>query len=135
MWTVIGVLAVGVVAIAMSVAGESGVTGTTIARDAGAIAAGEVLYQANCASCHGTDLEGTNIGPPLLDVKYAPNHHSDEAFQQAAAFGVQPHHWNFGPMPAIGEINGLTREDVTLIVAFVRTQQETAGIYRDPSHP
>ena len=134
LWGAIAILAVGVVSIAVAVSGETPATGTTAARDLNAVAAGAELYQATCASCHGTDLGGTGIGPPFLDVIYAPNHHGDEAFQQAVAYGVVPHHWNFGPMPPVGAQAGLTREDVALIVAFVRSEQEAAGIFSDPSH-
>lgn len=98
----------------------------------GDIAQGEVLYQRQCAMCHGTDLEGTVHGPSFIDVIYAPNHHPDEAFQRAVAFGVVPHHWGFGPMPPIP---GLSRDEVASIVAFVRAEQQAAGILRDPSHP
>ena len=134
LWGVIAILAIGVVSIAVSVSGETPATGTTAAQDPNAVAAGAELYQATCASCHGTDLGGTSTGPPFLDVIYAPNHHGDEAFQQAAALGVVPHHWNFGPMPPVGAQAGLTREDVALIVAYVRSEQEAAGIFSDPSH-
>ena len=122
-------LLVGIIAIAMSV-GEEPSTGTS-GLDPEAVADGGALFAANCAVCHGADLGGTATGPPFLDVIYAPNHHADEAFQRAAAFGVQPHHWNFGPMAPVA---GLTREDVALIVAFVRSEQEAVGIFRDPSH-
>ena len=100
--------------------------------DGALVAAGETLYAANCATCHGPDLLGTDSGPPFLDPIYAPNHHGDEAFQQAAALGVVPHHWNFGQMPPVP---GLTRDDVAKIVAFVRSEQQAADIIRDPSHP
>lgn len=96
------------------------------------VSAGEELFLANCAACHGTDLLGTGTGPPFLNAIYAPNHHADEAFQRAAALGVQPHHWEFGPMPPV---EGLTRDDVAKVVAFVRQQQQDAGIFRDPTHP
>ena len=96
------------------------------------VAAGEQIYTASCASCHGADLRGTSTGPPFLNVIYAPNHHGDEAFQQAAALGVTPHHWEFGPMPPVA---GLTRDEVSKIVAFVRSEQQLADIVRDPSHP
>lgn len=101
-------------------------------RDADAIAAGEVLFQASCAQCHGADLNGTDQGPPFLHQIYAPNHHADEAFQRAVAFGVTPHHWDFGPMLPV---SGLDRAEVESIVAFVRDKQESAGILRDPTHP
>jgi len=100
--------------------------------DPAAIAEGKQLFLANCAACHGVDLMGSETGPPLLHVYYAPNHHGDEAFQQAVARGVVPHHWDFGPMDPVP---GLTRDDVAGIIAFVRSEQEAAGIVRDPSHP
>jgi mono/diheme cytochrome c family protein len=119
-----------VFAIAMSASGDRGGQATTT-RDPATVAAGADLFAANCAVCHGADLQGTATGPPFLNVIYAPNHHADEAFQHAVAFGVVPHHWNFGPMAPLAQ---LTRDDVVKIVAFVRTEQEAAGIFRDPSH-
>jgi mono/diheme cytochrome c family protein len=101
-------------------------------RDPDAVAAGAALYAENCAVCHGADLRGTETGPPFLHPYYAPNHHGDEAFQRAVLGGVVPHHWDFGPMPPIP---GLSRDQVALIVEFVRSEQEAAGILRDPSHP
>lgn len=103
-----------------------------VERDPAIVAAGEELYAATCAVCHGTDLRGSATGPPFLVPTYAPNHHADEAFQRAVAFGVQPHHWGFGPM---APLPGLSRDDVSKIVAYVRTIQESQGIFRDPTHP
>jgi mono/diheme cytochrome c family protein len=100
--------------------------------DPGLVAEGAVLYTANCAVCHGPDLRGTDQGPPFLDVIYAPNHHGDEAFQRAVAAGVAPHHWRFGPMPPIPTLD---RDEVAAIVAFIRAEQQSAGIIRDPTHP
>ena len=105
---------------------------TPVERDPETIAAGETLYTASCAVCHGPDLQGSQTGPPLLVPTYAPNHHGDEAFQRAVALGVVPHHWNFGPM---APLPGLDRDDVSKIIAYVRTVQEAAGIFRDPTHP
>lgn len=103
----------------------------TTVRDPSVVARGQELYSATCASCHGADLEGTDTGPPFLDPIYAPNHHGDAAFQRATALGVQPHHWGFGAMPAQPEID---QEEVDAIVAFVRSEQEAAGIFVDPTH-
>ena len=86
---------------------------------------GRILYAANCALCHGTDLKGTPQGPPLLDAIYRPGHHADAAFLYAVRNGVKPHHWNFGPMPPVP---GLTDQQVAAIVAFVRGEQQTVGI-------
>lgn len=82
--------------------------------------------------CHGGDLKGTKTGPPFLSPVYAPNHHPDEAFYAAVANGVQPHHWEFGPMPAQPSVSP---EDVAAIVAYIRAEQQKAGIIQDPSHP
>jgi mono/diheme cytochrome c family protein len=86
---------------------------------------GERLYQKICASCHGTDLRGTDKGPSHLHPVYQPNLHSDMAFQLAVKNGSPQHHWRFGPMPAVP---GLTPQDVGHIVA-VRREQRKAGLY------
>jgi len=86
---------------------------------------GEQQYQARCASCHGRHATGTDRGPPLIDRVYRPGHHADEAFQRAVAFGVQAHHWDFGPMQPIP---GVSREDVVQITGYVRWLQRQAGI-------
>jgi mono/diheme cytochrome c family protein len=104
----------------------------SVERDPVLVAAGEALYVESCATCHGVDLTGTATGPPFLVPTYAPNHHGDEAFQRAVVAGVQPHHWNFGPMVPV---EGLSRDDVSKIVAYVRSVQEAEGILRDPTHP
>jgi hypothetical protein len=75
--------------------------------------------------------EGHGLRPPFLSVIYAPNHHPDESFYVAVEQGVQPHHWDFGPMPPQPAV---TREQVEAIVAYIRSQQEAAGIPEDPSH-
>lgn len=96
------------------------------------VARGQTLFEENCARCHGIDLKGTETGPPFLSPIYAPNHHPDEAFHAAIAQGVQPHHWDFGPMPSIP---ALGTEEAEAILAYVRAEQEDAGITEDPSHP
>jgi mono/diheme cytochrome c family protein len=101
-------------------------------RDPVEVAAGAELFTANCSVCHGVDLLGTQTGPPLLDIIYAPNHHGDESFQRAVAGGVVAHHWGFGNMAPVA---GLDRADVALIVEYVRSEQEAAGILRDPNLP
>jgi mono/diheme cytochrome c family protein len=93
-------------------------------QDPDLVAAGEPLYQANCASCHGTDLRGTDQGPSHLSVVYEPGHHGDIAFVLAARNGVRAHHWTFGDMPAV---EGLSDADLEAIIAFVREQQRIEG--------
>jgi mono/diheme cytochrome c family protein len=86
----------------------------------------ERLFNTNCARCHGRLAAGTDAGPPLVHVYYEPNHHADIAFQRAVAFGVQAHHWNYGPMPPIA---GLDESEVARITAYVRWLQRRAGVY------
>lgn len=93
-------------------------------QDRALVGLGNDLYQANCASCHGTDLRGTDLGPSHLSVVYEPNHHSDQAFLLAVQRGSPPHHWSFGPMPPVP---GLTPVDISAIVAFVRERQRLEG--------
>lgn len=87
---------------------------------------GEEKFQGYCSSCHGLQGRGTGQGPPLVHKIYEPNHHADMAFQRAAALGVRAHHWKFGNMP---KIDGVTSEDVTHIIAYIRWLQRQAGIY------
>lgn len=87
--------------------------------------AGKVLYEQNCASCHGVDLKGSDQGPPFLHRVYEPSHHADLAFQLAVKNGVRAHHWRFGDMKPVP---GLTPDDVAHIIAYVRAEQRKAGI-------
>ena len=87
---------------------------------------GHDKFHTFCAPCHGPQGIGTNQGPPLVHKIYEPSHHADMAFQQAAARGVRAHHWKFGNMP---KIDGVTPEDVTEIIGYVRWLQREAGIF------
>ena len=44
---------------------------------------------------------------------------------RAASLGVRAHHWYFGDMPAV---EGLTRGDMTMIVAYIRELQRANDI-------
>jgi cytochrome c553 len=92
---------------------------------AGDAVAGSEVFATSCAVCHGPGGTGTSNGPPLLHQVYVPSHHPDEAFLQAVRRGVQPHHWEFGPMPPIA---GLSDADVADVIAYVRAAQREAGI-------
>jgi len=86
---------------------------------------GKMLFDGNCAACHGENAAGSDQGPPLVHRIYEPGHHGDMAFALAAAQGVRAHHWRFGNMPAI---EGVSKEDVVQITAYVRALQRANGI-------
>lgn len=88
--------------------------------------AGQNIFESICAACHGPAGVGVlGAGPPLIHVIYEPSHHGDEAFQRAVALGVRGHHWRFGDMPPV---EGLTRGDVAMIIAYIREIQRANGI-------
>lgn len=88
--------------------------------------AGETFYNASCAACHGVNVTGQDgIAPSFIDPIYQPNFHSDGAFYVAVQSGVRAHHWTFGSMPVI---EGVSRDDVAAIVAYVRAVQRENGI-------
>ena len=88
---------------------------------------GKRIFDTACAACHGANAAGTvGVAPPLVHVIYEPNHHADESFQRAVTNGVRSHHWRFGDMPPVA---GLTRGDVTMIVAYIRQLQRANGIH------
>lgn len=87
---------------------------------------GEILFNENCASCHGKNAAGQNgVAPPLVHIIYEPNHHGDMSFQMATSRGVRQHHWQFGNMPPIPNVS---ENDVVNIVAYVRGLQRANGI-------
>lgn len=65
------------------------------------------------------------VGPTFQDDVYAPPHHPDSAFQRAIEQGVRPHHWDFGPMPALPHLD---TDDVRAITAYVSSEQRKPGI-------
>ena len=87
---------------------------------------GKPTFDAKCAACHGPNAVGQlEVAPPLVHEIYEPSHHGDEAFQLAVAIGVHGHHWPFGNMPPV---EGLSRGDVQMIVAYIRELQRANGI-------
>ena len=88
---------------------------------------GQTIFQQSCAECHGENAAGQKgVAPPLVHKIYEPSHHGDESFRRAVATGVRGHHWRFGDMPPV---EGLTRGDVTMILAYVRELQRANGIF------
>ncbi|WP_164662120.1 cytochrome c [Tropicibacter sp. Alg240-R139] len=92
----------------------------------GNAAIGQRIFENACVACHGTNAVGVEgAGPPLIHVIYEPSHHADESFQRAVAMGVRSHHWRFGDMPPV---EGLTRGDVAMVIAYIREIQHANGI-------
>ena len=87
---------------------------------------GSLLFNDNCASCHGVNAAGQKgVAPPLIHKIYEPGHHADISFLLAAKNGVRAHHWPFGNMPPVPSVNA---EDVAQIVRFIRSVQRANGI-------
>src|SRR5688572_18092691 len=112
------VAAAGLLLVAAACGGDGGGDGTDAA-------AGQTAFETHCISCHGANAAGTEQGPPLVDMIYEPSHHSDDAFRSAAAKGVQPHHWDFGPMPPV---SGIKPDELEAVIVYVRGLQREAGI-------
>ncbi len=92
------------------------------------VTAGARTYASLCATCHGANLRGTAMGPPMIDPVFASSRHPDAAFYDAVEKGVQPHgHFNvnYGPMPPVLTLD---RDDIANVIAFVRSVQRSAGI-------
>lgn len=90
-----------------------------------ALVEGEARYNRNCRPCHGPLGTGGQAGPPLVHRIYEPSHHSDAAFRLAITRGARAHHWNFGNMPPMPDMDSTAIAGVT---AYVRWLQRQAGI-------
>jgi mono/diheme cytochrome c family protein len=87
---------------------------------------GKMNYDAYCASCHGKTASGTDKGPTFISKIYHPGHHSDGAFYLAPKNGARAHHWNFGNMEPVPEVNDSQLE---FIVKYVRAVQKANGLF------
>ena len=90
------------------------------------LADGRGHFETFCIECHGPAATGSEKGPPLVHRVYHPGHHADPAFYLAPVQGVRAHHWRFGDMPPV---DGITRDQVGSIIAYVRWLQSEAGIF------
>ena len=87
--------------------------------------AGAWSFGVHCARCHGLDAGGTEIGPTLLDPIYRAAHHTDESLARAVRHGVVAHHWRFGNMSPVPELNA---EKVTSVIVYIREVQAANGV-------
>ena len=88
---------------------------------------GAEVYASSCASCHGEDLRGTDMGPSQLSIVYEPNHHPDDSYRAAIKNGAGQHHWDFGDMPPV---EGLDDEQIEAVIAYIRSEQQRLGFER-----
>jgi len=109
--------------IAVVATGGGSVSGEVVGQ--GNPVTGKAVFEGTCAACHGAGGTGSDVGPPLVHAYYRPGHHADGAFTLAIRNGVQPHHWDFGPMPPQP---ALSDQDIADVTAYVRQIQEAAGI-------
>jgi mono/diheme cytochrome c family protein len=86
---------------------------------------GQVVFNTNCASCHGIDAAGGIGGPPLIHNIYNPGHHSNASFIRAVRNGVKQHHWQFGDMPPQKHV---AFGDMVFLMKFIREIQQQNGI-------
>ena len=86
---------------------------------------GEESFQNRCAVCHGQNAEGTAAGPPLVHRLYEIGHHPNFSFHNAVNNGVTAHHWNFGDMPPIPNVEPA---EIDAIICHVRDLQRAEGI-------
>ena len=86
---------------------------------------GEESFQNRCAVCHGQQADGTAAGPPLVNRLYEIGHHPNFSFHNAVNKGVTAHHWNFGDMPPIPNVE---HAETDAIICHVRDLQRTEGI-------
>ena len=87
---------------------------------------GKMSYDAYCASCHGKTAGGTDKGPTFISRIYHPGHHGDGAFYLAPKNGARAHHWPFGDMKPVPEVNDSQLE---YIVKYVRAVQKANGLF------
>ena len=86
---------------------------------------GMELFGSNCAQCHGEKATGSDFGPPLIHEAYHPYHHPDFSFYAAVNRGVSRHHWYFGDMPSIPDLDD---QQVGQIICYVRSLQRDSGM-------
>lgn len=126
-WVGAAVLVVVAIGVGVALTGGGSDESDEPATGAELVAAGGEVFAANCSTCHGDDLRGTFVGPPLLHETYLPAHHPDRAIRAAVAQGVTPHHWDFAAMPSIP----LEDDEVEAVIAYIRAEQEAAGLGDD----
>ena len=86
---------------------------------------GEVAFGNFCIECHGQNAAGADKGPPLVHRIYTPSHHSNVSFVRAVTLGARQHHWLFGNMAPLPQVE---RKEIDLIIIYIRELQKANGI-------
>ena len=100
--------------LALTACGGGAHSDATKARDAASVEAGAAVYAANCASCHGANLEG-GVGPGLIE---GGNSHPDSDWVDFITNGKDE-------MPALG--GTLSAGEITSVIDYVRSQGASAN--------
>ncbi len=102
--------------------------------DADEIALGETVYAANCASCHGVNLEGevdwkiqnkdkSFRNPPHDETGHTWHHPDDQLIEAIQLGGARFEGLNIGgtsDMPAFGKI--LTDAEITAVISYIKNR-------------
>jgi len=86
---------------------------------------GEFAFGNYCIECHGQNAAGADKGPPLVHRIYTPSHHSNVSFVRAVTLGARQHHWLFGNMAPLPQVE---RKEIDLIIIYIRELQKANGI-------
>lgn len=98
------------------------------------VAMGESVYKAQCAGCHGTELEGEADWQDSGEVLKAPPHdetghtwhHSDAYLIESIKDGgarLVGQDVGFSPMPAYGQI--LDGEEIAAVISYIKSTWST----------
>jgi mono/diheme cytochrome c family protein len=90
------------------------------AAHAGLSAAGEALFQQNCAFCHGRDAQGGETGPDLTQSKLVRADHTGDEIAKVIHEGRPDN-----KMPAFN----FSPQEIHSIIAFIHARQAEAGAH------
>lgn len=80
---------------------------------------GRAVYRRYCIMCHGENLEGTQLGPSLVDGVWSEGRNATEADVAAVVREGVPEPEEFGvPMPPANGA-GMTEDQVASVAAYV----------------
>lgn len=121
----------GTISLVWASTGTDGVLSQLQAEDLRIVHAGEIVYQAHCAACHGATLEGQpnwrsrdangRLPAPPHDASGHTWHHADDLLFEITKYGpgvvINDPDYNSN-MPAYGNV--LTDEDIVAVLSFIK---------------